>query len=45
LARLVSRRELGRYYYSIRGWLDVFATWRRGLAKKIADGQQDRSNY
>ena len=33
--------ELGRYYYSIRGWLDVFATWRRGLAKKIADGQQD----
>ena len=33
--------ELGRYYYTVRGWLDVFATWRAGVAKKLEAGQQE----
>ena len=27
--------ELGRYRYTVRAWVDAFATWRQGLAKKI----------
>jgi starch synthase (maltosyl-transferring) len=34
--------ELGRYFYSVRGWLDAFSTWRAALAKKLAAGQQER---
>jgi starch synthase (maltosyl-transferring) len=33
--------ELGRYFYSVRGWLDVFATWRAGVIKKLAAGVQE----
>jgi starch synthase (maltosyl-transferring) len=32
--------ELGDYLYTIEGWVDRFETWRRGLAKKIAAGQE-----
>jgi starch synthase (maltosyl-transferring) len=31
--------EIGRYLYTIEGWMDRFGTWREGLAKKIAAGQ------
>ncbi len=31
--------ELGRYVYTIVGWVDHFLTWRRGMAKKIEAGQ------
>jgi starch synthase (maltosyl-transferring) len=31
--------ELGRYRYTVRGWIDRFATWRRDLAKKAEAGQ------
>jgi starch synthase (maltosyl-transferring) len=31
--------ELGNYRYTIEAWVDQFETWRRGLAKKIAAGQ------
>jgi starch synthase (maltosyl-transferring) len=34
--------ELGRYRYTIRGWVDRFATWRRGLAAKV-EAKQDVS--
>ncbi len=27
--------ELGRYHYTLQAWVDPFATWRRGLRKKI----------
>ena len=31
--------KAGRYEYSIEGWIDHFQTWRDGLAKRIAAGQ------
>ncbi len=31
--------KLGRYHYTLEGWVDRFKTWRRGLAKKIEAGQ------
>jgi starch synthase (maltosyl-transferring) len=37
--------ELGRYEYTLEGWVDSFATWRRGLAKKIQAGEDSRVDY
>ncbi len=34
--------ELGSYRYGIRGWLDLFASWTDGLAKKVK-AEQDVS--
>ncbi|HEY8477290.1 MAG TPA: maltotransferase domain-containing protein, partial [Chloroflexota bacterium] len=31
--------RLGRYRYTIQGWIDRFATWQRDLAKRIEAGQ------
>ena len=31
--------ELGRYLYTVQGWVDRFQTWRLQLAKRIAAGQ------
>ena len=31
--------EVGRYVFTVRGWVDAFATWRRGLDKKSGAGQ------
>jgi starch synthase (maltosyl-transferring) len=31
--------ELGRYDYTVEGWIDRFATWRRDLVKRISAGQ------
>jgi len=31
--------ELGTWWYAVRGWVDRFATWRRGTLRKLADGQ------
>lgn len=31
--------ELGRWQYSIRAWIDRFASWQRGLQRKLAAGQ------
>ncbi|MEO8745285.1 MAG: alpha-1,4-glucan--maltose-1-phosphate maltosyltransferase [Candidatus Dormiibacterota bacterium] len=31
--------ELGRYVYTIQGWIDAFATWRRQFAKRVEAGQ------
>ena len=31
--------ELGRYLYTVEGWVDRFQTWRLQLAKRIAAGQ------
>ena len=30
--------EIGRYFYSIRGWVDRYQTWRHDLAKRVAAG-------
>jgi starch synthase (maltosyl-transferring) len=31
--------EIGESEYTIEGWIDTFATWRRGLAAKVGAGQ------
>jgi len=31
--------ELGRYLFTLEGWIDHFETWRRQLAKRIEAGQ------
>jgi starch synthase (maltosyl-transferring) len=31
--------ELGRYVYTVTGWVDHFQTWRQGFIKKIDAGQ------
>ena len=31
--------ELGRYEYTVEGWIDRFGTWRHELEKKFAAGQ------
>jgi starch synthase (maltosyl-transferring) len=33
-------KSLGSYFYSLRGWVDRFASWRRDFAKKVQAGQQ-----
>ena len=38
MARFVPR-EVGRYLYTVRAWVDHHATWRRDVAKKKAAGQ------
>jgi starch synthase (maltosyl-transferring) len=37
--------ELGRYQYTIHGWVDHFETWRRDLLKRIAAGQDTQVDY
>jgi starch synthase (maltosyl-transferring) len=32
--------EVGRYRYTIRGWVDHFLSWRRDLAKRLKAGQK-----
>ncbi|NIR52678.1 MAG: DUF3416 domain-containing protein [Phycisphaerae bacterium] len=31
--------EIGRYYYTIQGWIEHFQTWRKDLRKKYEAGQ------
>jgi starch synthase (maltosyl-transferring) len=31
--------ELGRYRYTLRAWVDRFASWHHGFVKKVEDGQ------
>ena len=30
--------DIGRYFYTIRGWVDRYQTWRHDLAKRVAAG-------
>ena len=39
LAARVRRRRARRYEYTVEGWVDRFATWRRELAAKVEAGQ------
>jgi starch synthase (maltosyl-transferring) len=34
--------QLGRYLYTVQGWVDRFQTWRLQLAKRVAGGQDVR---
>jgi starch synthase (maltosyl-transferring) len=31
--------DLGQYEYTVQAWVDRFASWRKGLAKKVSAGQ------
>ncbi|MGH7760421.1 MAG: alpha-1,4-glucan--maltose-1-phosphate maltosyltransferase [Candidatus Dormibacteraceae bacterium] len=31
--------ELGRYFYTVQGWVDAFETWSRQFAKRVEAGQ------
>jgi starch synthase (maltosyl-transferring) len=31
--------SVGRYWYTLQGWVDHFMTWQRDLGKKVASGQ------
>jgi starch synthase (maltosyl-transferring) len=35
---------LGRYHYTVEGWIDRFQTWRGDLIKRIAAGQDIRTD-
>jgi starch synthase (maltosyl-transferring) len=41
--------KIGKYYYTVEGWIDRFATWRNGMLKRIdtgADSNRDiRTEY
>jgi starch synthase (maltosyl-transferring) len=37
-----SAEELGRYYYTVEGWIDRFETWRVDLVKRVAASQDVR---
>ncbi|MFZ0589563.1 MAG: alpha-1,4-glucan--maltose-1-phosphate maltosyltransferase [Bryobacteraceae bacterium] len=37
--------ELGRYQYTIQGWVDHFETWRRDLLKRIAAANDTPVDY
>lgn len=37
--------ELGRYEYTVQGWVDHFETWRRDLLKRIAAEQDTPVDY
>ena len=41
----VTLPEIGRYWYTIEGWIDRFATWRSDLIKRIDSGQAVRVEY
>jgi starch synthase (maltosyl-transferring) len=32
--------ELGRYFYTVQGWVDAFETWSRQFAKRVEAGQE-----
>jgi starch synthase (maltosyl-transferring) len=32
--------DVGRYEYTLQAWVDLFASWRKGLGKKVAAGQE-----
>jgi len=34
--------ELGRYFYTIEGWMESFQTWRKDLIKRLQAGQDVR---
>jgi starch synthase (maltosyl-transferring) len=37
--------QLGRYFYTIHGWVDHFVTWRRDLLKRIDTNQDTPVDY
>lgn len=40
-----SLTELGRYEYTVHGWVDHFKSWQRDMRKRIAAGQDTAVDY
>lgn len=38
-------REIGRYEYTIRAWIDRFGSWRQGVYKKAVTGTDEVTDY
>src|SRR5260370_3654672 len=36
--------KLGKYHYTVEGWLDRFGTWRSAMVKRINSGQDVRTD-
>lgn len=36
--------QLGEYWYTLAAWTDTFGSWLQGVLRKVADGQQVRSD-
>src|ERR1700683_939346 len=36
--------EMGRYLYTVEGWIDRFGTWRHAMIKRIGSGQDVRAD-
>ena len=37
--------EIGRYFYTLQAWIDVFGSWRRDLGKKLAARQAEPIDF
>jgi starch synthase (maltosyl-transferring) len=37
--------QMGRYRYTVEGWIDRFGTWRNAMIKRIDSGQDDHIEY
>ena len=37
--------KVGKYYYTIEGWIDRFGTWRNAMIKRIDSGQDLRAEF
>ena len=37
--------KVGKYYYTIEGWIDRFGTWRNAMTKRIESGQDLRTEF
>ncbi len=37
--------KVGKYRYTVEGWIDRFGTWRNGMLKRIDSGQDVRIEY
>ena len=36
--------KVGRYHYTVEGWIDRFGTWRNAMIKRISSGQDIRTD-
>ena len=37
--------KLGKYYYTVEGWIDRFGTWRHAMIKRIESANDARTEY
>ncbi len=37
--------EVGKYYYTVEGWIDRFGTWRNAMVRRMDSGQDLRAEF